>query len=61
MFKTIEETLIVLKVRLNELESKLEDTDKWDDSFDYGYYYGMVEAYKEAIAMLKKEDDEKLV
>jgi len=59
MFKTIEGTLIVLKARLNELKSESENTDKYDDTYVYGYYHGMVDAYIEVIAMLEKEGDEK--
>ena len=50
-------TIIALKSRLTELEAELEDTDRYDDSYNYGYYHGMVDAYKEAIAMLEKEDE----
>ena len=50
-------TIIALKSRLTELEAELEDTDRYDDSYNYGYYTGMITAYKEAIAMLEKEGE----
>ena len=49
--------LLVFKSRLTELEAELEDTDRYDDSYNYGYYLGMFNAYKEVIAMLEKEGE----
>ena len=49
--------LLAFKSRLTELEEELEDTDRYDDSYNYGYYTGMITAYKEAIAMLEKEGE----
>jgi hypothetical protein len=49
--------IIAFKSRLTELEAELEDTDKWDDNYNYGYCNGMVDAYKETIAMLEKEGE----
>jgi len=54
---TKEGAIIVFKSRLTELELELKDTDRWDDSYNYGYYTGMVDAYIEAIAMLEKEGE----
>jgi hypothetical protein len=49
--------LLVFKSRSKELELELENTDKWDDSYNYGYYTGMVDAFKEVIAILEKEGE----
>jgi len=54
MFKTIEGTLIVLKARLDELKIESENTDKYDDTYVYGYYHGMVDAFKEIISMIER-------
>lgn len=54
---TKEAAIIAFKSRLTELEAELEDTDRYDDSCNYGYYTGMVDAYVEVIAMLEKEDE----
>lgn len=54
---TKEGAIIVFKSRLTELEAELEDTDRWDDIYNYGYYTGSVDAYKEAIAILEKEGE----
>ena len=56
---TSEGVAIAFKSRLTELKLESENTDKYDDTYGYGYYHGMVDAFKEAITMLEKEDDEK--
>ena len=56
----LEDAIEVFKSRLTELKLESENTDKYDDTYVYGYYHGMVDAFKEAIAMLEKEEEIKL-
>jgi hypothetical protein len=53
----LEDAIEVFKSRLTELKLESENTDKYDDTYVYGYYHGMVDAFKEAIAMLEKEGE----
>ena len=52
---TKEGAIIVFKSRLEELKLESENTDKYDDTYVYGYYHGMVDAFKEVIALLEKK------
>ena len=52
---TKEGAIIAFKSRLEELKLESENTDRYDDSYNYGYYLGMVNAYKEVIARLEKK------
>ena len=54
---SIEDAINAFKSKLTELEAEVEDTDRWDDVYNYGYYTGMVDAFKEAIAILEKEGE----
>ena len=52
---TIKGALIVFKARLRELEELREKIDNTAHGSDAGSYYsGMVDAYKESIAMMEK-------
>jgi len=50
----IEGAIIAFKSRLTELKLESENTDKYDDTYVYGYYHGMVDAFKEVLALLEK-------
>lgn len=55
---TIEGAIIAFKSRLkDELKLESENTDKYESTYAYGYYQGMVDTYKKVIAMLGTEGE----